>query len=268
MKRRSALQVVGLLFILAGACGAFSMAEAALFEHRLHIAVDVLGLWIGPGLLRHDPRYRRWALRLLIADFVLAPVAAVMLILQPRPFIVQILAQPVGTISLPAALAALATFVAVAVWAFRVLRRPHVRALFEAGVSAEPPEKAATLRNVRTTAAGVALALAVLMFVGAGHDFRLHFDLSGVVPASGRPGPESRVVVLQDADRRRWVARLDAHGGYVLSGWQPRMPAVLFVCDLGPPAHQVHTAFSITGTAWLRDALSFHAAQGDAACAT
>jgi len=131
MSRRSALRIVAWLFIGSGVWAAASIAGALLIEHRINLDLDVLGLWIGPGLLRNEARYRTWALRLLVCGFCLLPVAAGLLILQSRWLDVRLFGRPVGTLSLPVALTALAGLAAVAAWQYWVLRRPDVSALFE-----------------------------------------------------------------------------------------------------------------------------------------
>ena len=140
--RPLALKIVAWLFIAAGVVAAVSMLGLLIFAHRIELNIDLLGLWIGPGLLRLEAKYRTWALRLLIVSFVLAPVAAVLLVLQPSPLAVRIFNRPVGEVSFPVAFAALAVVVGLSVWQFAVLRAPKVRAQFDA--QATPPESSAT----------------------------------------------------------------------------------------------------------------------------
>lgn len=130
MRRPSALQLVAWLFSASGVWAALSIAGALFFEHRIDLALEVLGLWIGPGLLRYESRYRTWALRLLIFDFCMAPVAVLLLIMQPGPLALKFLGRPAGTVSLAVALTALALMVGVSIWQYWVLRQPSIQALF------------------------------------------------------------------------------------------------------------------------------------------
>jgi sterol desaturase/sphingolipid hydroxylase (fatty acid hydroxylase superfamily) len=139
MRRPSALQLVAWLFFASGAWAAISIVTAVLFERHISLDFEVLGLWIGPGLLRRQARYRTWALRLLIVGFCLTPVAVMLLLVQRGALDVKFLGRPLGTIPVPVALAVLALLVGVSIWQYWVLRRPNVRALFTEP-SAEHPE--------------------------------------------------------------------------------------------------------------------------------
>src|SRR4051812_45522542 len=108
MRRPSALQIVAWLFFASGVWAAVSIAGALLIEQRIHLDLEVLGLWVGPGLLRHEARYRTWAMRLLILAFCVAPIAAVLLLFQPQPLEVKVFDRPAGAMPLPFALTTLA----------------------------------------------------------------------------------------------------------------------------------------------------------------
>ena len=132
LRRLSAVQLVGWLFFATGVVAAVRIAVVLLLERRITIDFDVLGLWIGPGLLRHEARYRVWAMRLLVLSLCIASIAAVALIFAPGPLQLKIFGQPAGTVSLSLALTALALLESVSVWQYWVLRKPDVRALFSA----------------------------------------------------------------------------------------------------------------------------------------
>lgn len=137
-RRPSALQLVAWLFLASGVWAAISIAAALFMKQRISLDLEVLGLWIGPGLLRHEARYRRWALRLLTVALCLAPIATLLLLVRPAPFDAKFLGRPVGTIPRPAALTVLAILVGVAVWQYWVLQQPSVAALFRDSTSDFP----------------------------------------------------------------------------------------------------------------------------------
>jgi MFS-type transporter involved in bile tolerance (Atg22 family) len=132
MRRPSALQLVAWFFFVSGVLAAIGMAHTLLIARHVELDIDALGLWIGPGLLRREARYRTWAIRLLIVELCLAPIATLLLIFQPKPLGVKVFGHPVGTVHLSVALATLALLVGVSVWQYWVLSRADVRALFSA----------------------------------------------------------------------------------------------------------------------------------------
>lgn len=130
MRRPSPLQVVAWLFFASGLSAAVSIAGALLFEGRINLDINVIGLWICPGLLRYEARYRAWAMRLLILDFCTLPIAMLLVLLQTRPIEMKVFGRSAGTVSPSIVLAILAVISAGAVWQYWVLSRAHVRALF------------------------------------------------------------------------------------------------------------------------------------------
>jgi len=130
MRRPFALQLVAWLFIAYGIWAAVAIAGALLVERRIDLDIEVLGLWIGPGLLRHEARFRTWAIRLLLIGFCVAPIAGLLLVLHKRPLEIRVFGRSVGTVSLPMSLSVLAVIVAVSIWQYWVLSQPRVRALF------------------------------------------------------------------------------------------------------------------------------------------
>jgi hypothetical protein len=124
------VQLVGWLFFALGVCAAVAIVVALLFERRINISIEVLGLWIGPGLLRHEARYRVWAMRLLILNFCVAPFAAAAQILAPNQPPVTVFGFAAGSVPLSVAFTALALLVGVSAWQYRVLSQSNVRALF------------------------------------------------------------------------------------------------------------------------------------------
>ena len=107
------------------------MVGTLFVAHRVLIDIGVLGLWIGPGLLRREPRYRTWAVRLLVASFILLPLAALLLALQAFPPTVRMFDRPIGAVPYPVVLATLAALLGISIWLFLVLNAPGVRAQFD-----------------------------------------------------------------------------------------------------------------------------------------
>ncbi len=131
MRRPLALTIVAWLFVLGGLWGAVSILEALWVEHKITLAVDTLGLWVGPGLLRWDPRYYRWAQRLLVLDMVLASVV-LLLALHPLPVGLLVFSRPIGSVPRVLAVGASVALLGVSLWQYLVLRRPDIRQVFEA----------------------------------------------------------------------------------------------------------------------------------------
>jgi hypothetical protein len=130
MTRPSALRIVAWLFIASGVWALVGIIGSLLIEVRIQIDIDLLGLWVGPGLLHREARYRTWALRLLVIGFFLTPVAGLLLFFQPRSVSVLVFGKRVGIVPLPVALGTLAVMLVISVWEYWVLTRPAVRALF------------------------------------------------------------------------------------------------------------------------------------------
>ena len=114
--------------------------------------------------------------------------------------------------------------------------------------------------------AGVVLCVLAVVLFSPGHNFRLHFNLSGAVQLRRQPGVDRRVVVLRDARGHQWVSQVDIRGYFFLSGWRPRLPAALFVCDLADPNDSTRTGFAVQGTDWVRAGLRFDPPDRAATC--
>lgn len=62
------LKIVAGLFMLTGLLAAIDVV-VKLFHQHLDLNLMLLGLWIGPGLLRHNPTWRKWTLAFLWLGF-------------------------------------------------------------------------------------------------------------------------------------------------------------------------------------------------------
>lgn len=132
MKDRSLpLKIVAWLFIVAGIEAVVSIVGKLVLEGGIDLNIGLLGLWIGPGLLRRDPKYRTWALRVLALGLILEAIAAAIFTVQPAPYVVRSFGRQIGSVSSPVALAAILAIVALTLWQVAVLRAPSVRAQFD-----------------------------------------------------------------------------------------------------------------------------------------
>lgn len=101
-------------------------------EHRIILTVDVIGLWVGPGVLHWDPRYYRWGVRLLVLGTVLSVVALLLLGLQPALMPLRPFGRPAGSVTRVPIIGAALMLLGVSVWQYVVLRRSDIRPVFEA----------------------------------------------------------------------------------------------------------------------------------------
>lgn len=132
MERPKALEIVAWMFIAQGIGSAISIVASLLGRSTLALDFGVVGLWIGPGLLRGVPNARRGAFFLLGLGLVLAAIVFLLLLLLPGSVReVRIFGRAIG--SVPAALGVLVSIGAffVQLWQCWVLERPDVRARFE-----------------------------------------------------------------------------------------------------------------------------------------
>ena len=131
----TALKVVAVLFILGGLSSAIDVL-IRLTQGSLFLNFGVLGLFIGPGLLRYSRGWRTCALVFLWLGMVGFPLAAVLVLATDQPLRYTVFGQQMGEAPKGAGVAVAALGFALALWQYWVLTRPRVRQLF--GVSAEP----------------------------------------------------------------------------------------------------------------------------------
>ncbi|MFH5802851.1 hypothetical protein [Alienimonas sp. DA493] len=126
----TALKVVAWLFIITGALAAWDVL-AALLNGRISLNFGVLGLFIGPGLLRLSSGWRTCGLVLLWIEMILIPLAILALVASGGPLDVTLSGEPAGEAPLLVGLGVVGALLALVVWEYRVLTRPDVRRLFE-----------------------------------------------------------------------------------------------------------------------------------------
>lgn len=123
-----ALRIVAGLFVLQGLLTAVDVV-VKLFHDHLDLNLMLLCLWIGPGLLRHSPTWRKWALVVLWFSFFAISLLAVVALLRP-PLDFKLFGFPTAPVpTLPTLLFLLAMFL-LTLWQYRVLIRPDIHCLF------------------------------------------------------------------------------------------------------------------------------------------
>src|SRR5262249_21921903 len=125
----TSLKIVAFLFILGGIL-ALTEAIVSLTYGQIYLNFAVLGLFIGPGLLRLSRGWRTCALVFLWIALIGAPVVAVLLISASGPFDLKLFGQQVGDVSKGFGVAFIAVMFVLAWWQYRVLTRADVRRLF------------------------------------------------------------------------------------------------------------------------------------------
>ena len=125
----TALKVVAVLFILSGISSLIGVI-VALTQSRLSINFGVLGLFIGPGLLRLSPAWRTWALVFTWLALVGAPLGVLLFLATPGSLDFKLFGQTVGQLSKTVAVGLAAVTFLIALWQYWVLTRPDVRELF------------------------------------------------------------------------------------------------------------------------------------------
>ncbi|MEK6703434.1 MAG: hypothetical protein AABZ53_14330 [Planctomycetota bacterium] len=119
------------VFILGGVLAALEVL-VALVAGRLSLNFGVLGLFIGPGLLRFSPGWRLCALVCIWIGIVGLLLAGACFLGNPDRLTVTIFFIPAGQASPALALGMCAFCLLIAVWQYRVLTRPDIRVLFDA----------------------------------------------------------------------------------------------------------------------------------------
>jgi hypothetical protein len=131
----TSLKVVAGLFILSGAWAVLSII-IKLTHNTLSLNLDVLGLFIGPGLLHFSRGWRTCALVFIWFKLICSPIVALLFLFADTPPRWVFFGQTFGEAPREAAVALRLAFWLIALWEYRVLTRPYVRRLF--GLFAEP----------------------------------------------------------------------------------------------------------------------------------
>jgi hypothetical protein len=125
----TSLKVVAVLFLLSGI---FSLIEVivSLMHGHFNLNFGILGLFIGPGLLRLSRGWRTCALVFLWITMIGLPMVALLFLVTSGPLDFTLFGQKVGDASKGLGILVAALLFALAVWQYRVLTRPDVRRLF------------------------------------------------------------------------------------------------------------------------------------------
>lgn len=125
----TSLKVVAALFIVSGISSVIEII-VSLLDGRLSFNFGVLGLFIGAGLRRLNPTWRIWALVFTWFALVGTPLIGLIFLIIPGPLDFTLFGLKVGHAPKAAGVVAAVVFFLIAVWQYRVLTRPDVRALF------------------------------------------------------------------------------------------------------------------------------------------
>lgn len=125
----TSLKVVAGLFIFGGACSAIEVV-VSLMHGSIDINFGVLGLFIGPGLLRFSRRWRTCALVFLWIALIGVPIIELLFMTHHGPLDFKVFGQKIGHAAKEFGMAAAAVAFALALWQYRVLVRPDIRELF------------------------------------------------------------------------------------------------------------------------------------------
>jgi hypothetical protein len=116
--------------VLSGLSAVIEIIISYAHDH-LSINPGILGLFIGPGLLRLRRGWRTLALVFLWLAMISAPLLAGLLLAVPGPPAqFKLFGQTVGNFPVPLAVGFVAGAFLLSFWQYRVLTRPDVRALF------------------------------------------------------------------------------------------------------------------------------------------
>jgi len=125
----TSLKVVAALFILGGILSLIEII-VSLMNHRISFNFNVLGLFIGAGLLRCSPTWRGWALAFTWLALIGVPLVGLIFLAAPGPLDFRFFGQDMGQVPKSAWFALAVPAFLIAVWQYRVLTRPEVRTLF------------------------------------------------------------------------------------------------------------------------------------------
>ncbi len=117
----TSLTILSILFLLGGISSVIDVTVSLINKH-ININLGVLGLFIGPGLLRLNPACRTCALVFIWFILIVAPIAVIVSIV---PFFMPTF----GEASITFLLLGIVIFL-FGFWSYRVLTNPDVRDLF------------------------------------------------------------------------------------------------------------------------------------------
>jgi hypothetical protein len=123
------LKVVAALFILGGVSAAIEVV-VSLMNNRISINLGVLGIFIGPGLLRLSRGWRTCALVFLWIALIAIPIFTILMIGHSGPLDFKILGQKVGYAPKELGILMAVLLFLLALWQYPVLTSQRVRRLF------------------------------------------------------------------------------------------------------------------------------------------
>ena len=123
-----ALRIVAGLFVLQGLLTAVDVI-LKLCRGHLDLNLMLLCLWIGPGLLRHSPTWRKWAIAVLWFGFFALSLLILLALLRP-PLDFKAFGFPAATVPPVPTVLFLLAMLLLNLWQYRVLIRPDIHCLF------------------------------------------------------------------------------------------------------------------------------------------
>jgi hypothetical protein len=97
---------------------------------KITINTGLLGVFIGPGLLRFRPGWRTCALVLLWIGMIFTPIAVIFMLSANGAINVDILGLKMGDAPMPVGFVMAAFWFGLTVWEYRVLVREDIRKMF------------------------------------------------------------------------------------------------------------------------------------------
>ena len=125
----TSLKIVAVLFIIGGICSVIEVI-VAVFNGRININLGVLGLFVGPGLLKFKVGWRTCALVFIWIALIGIPLAAVIMLGVSGPLDFNLFGQKVGHVSKVYVMCFAVPVFLLYFWMYRVLTRSDVRRLF------------------------------------------------------------------------------------------------------------------------------------------
>jgi hypothetical protein len=123
------LKVLGILYLLGGIVSGFEFLHA-LLQGRALVHLGVLGIFIGPGLLRLNDQWRTCALVLTWILFFALPIISIMLLATTSKPTLILFWISIGETTKGVAFGVIALTFILTLWQYRVLTREDVRRLF------------------------------------------------------------------------------------------------------------------------------------------
>jgi hypothetical protein len=126
----TALKIVAWIFIASGIL-TIIQTIVLLTENQIHFDTGVLGVFIGPGLLRFSRGWRTCALVLLWIGLVIGPIIMLMMLSAGGgSIVVSFFGMNFGSAPIPVGLMVGAFGYALIIWEYRVLVREDIRSRF------------------------------------------------------------------------------------------------------------------------------------------